>query len=126
MFMRGGGGMAAGIAVSAVLLYAGIYLVQLVHPLPAGIGARESAALGAYMAQAPLVALLVFLAAWFVAAYGGALAAAKIGGPLPAWFSGALLLLFAIVTVLHVPQPPWLAAGEIVAVVLATYLGSQA
>jgi hypothetical protein len=125
MFLRAGGGLAAGVVGAAVLLYLGVYLCHMIYPLPADLDTRDSSALANYMAAAPPSVLLVFLATWFVAALGGAFTAARIAGAPSAWLSGALLLALALANLARVPQPLWLSVGEIVAIIAATGIAAR-
>lgn len=120
--MKSGGAFALGLAAAAILLYAAVFIAHLAYPLPPGLNARDSAAMAAYMAGAPVAALLIFLAGWFVAALGGVFIARHAGGRISAWSLGALLLVAAIGNLLRVPQPLWLGIADIAAILIATLL----
>jgi hypothetical protein len=85
------------------------------HRPPAGLDLRDPQALAAHIAAAPLSAMLVVIAGWALAAFAGALVAARIARhSLPAALViGVLVLAGVIANNTMIPHPLWMTIAGI-------------
>lgn len=119
-------GSILGIIVSLAIV-AGVRLLALqVHVLP-GMAVNDPEAMAAWLQGAPLLALALFVGAWFLGAFGGGWLAVRIARwSAAAWIVAVLDLLLAAVTMLSLTYPLWaklaLVAGPLLGGWLATRL----
>ena len=79
-----------------------------------------------YVAQLPLMALVIVLAGWLVATVAGTSVAAGIGrSRVPAYIVGALLFVAGIVNAFTIPQPVWFSAVSFVVYIVGTMIGGR-
>lgn len=116
-------GILAG-ALLAVLLVGAIEGVgHAMFPPPAGLDLTDPAQLASVMDKIPLAAKLWVVAAWGLATFCGALAAALISrrGWTP-WVIAVLVAAAAVATVLMIPHPVWMKIAAVAAPGLAGWL----
>jgi hypothetical protein len=108
-------GILAGLVVAWLAMTICEFASLFLHRPPAGLDLRDPQALAAHIAAAPLSAMLVVIAGWALAAFAGALVAARIARhSLPAALViGVLVLAGVIANNTMIPHPLWMTIAGI-------------
>lgn len=112
-------GVAAGVIVGALIIFVVEAIGHGLFPPPAGVNVKDPRALAEIMDQIPFGAKLAVLLAWFLGILGGGVVGARIGqrwAPV-AWIVAATLFAMAVITMIQIPHPLWMAAGSVIATV---------
>lgn len=106
-------GAVVGVVVAGLCVFGIQFLGHLVYPPPAGLDMGDAAGVAAYVAGAPLGALLFVIAAWSIGTLIGTAVAMLIGGwnIIAGALAGAVNTGFAVATVIMVPHPAWMVAS---------------
>lgn len=116
----------AGAFTGLVVMIASQILSAQIHPLPAGVDPKDKAAMGEFIGQAPLSALLIVLAGYFVGVTAAAWVAGRVsyrGHARQAIMVGGLFFVASLMNLNSFPHPAWFWAANLAAVVAATWLG---
>jgi hypothetical protein len=99
-------GVLVGVILGTVLVFIVEFASHQIFPAPAGFNPKDAAAVAAL----PIGVKLSVLAAWFIGAFGGGVAASLIGGRwAPAtWVVAVTILLFAASNFAAFPHPLWM------------------
>lgn len=115
-----------GLVVGFLVVVAIELVSHRLYPLPAGIDPSDAEALAAAVAQMPLGAFLLLLAAWLGGTLLGSWIASRVGrGYVPGIVVGALFLIAGIANLLMIPHPVWFWAAAVVVFIVATFLGTR-
>jgi hypothetical protein len=87
----------------------------------------DSEAMRTYVALQPVGVLVTMVAGWAVAAFVGALVAARFGGrgEWPGWVVTGLFLAATVANFAMVTHPIWMVAAAVLLIVAAGWLGSR-
>jgi len=87
----------------------------------------DRAAIEAYMTGLPVMVFVIMLAGWTLAAFAGALLAARFGrrGAWPGWVVGGLFFCATAANLLMIPHPVWMTAAGIMLVIGAAWAGAR-
>jgi hypothetical protein len=105
-------GVVAGV-IAGVLAIFGVELVgHVLYPPPAGV-LDDPEALKTLMSTRPLGAKVSILVAWALGVFVGSAVAILIGQrqSWAAWATALILFAFALVTMVQIPHPDWMAFG---------------
>lgn len=114
-----------GVALGTVLLFD--WISHLLHPTPPGFETTDTAAVAAHIESAPVEALIVLVAGWFVASFDGVLIACLIGRAKRYLFAiavGGLVLVATVSNLILIPHPVWVTAAGPILIVLAAWLAT--
>jgi hypothetical protein len=116
-------------AVVAFAVIAGLQaLGTRVYPPPPDIDFNDRQQVAALIAQAPLGALLLVLAAYAAGTLAGAWVAVRLSGRAPfvhATVIGALFLLASVANLILIPHPPWFAVAALILFLPAAWLAAM-
>jgi hypothetical protein len=119
-------GVVVGVGLGLGIVYFGDKAHTALFPIPADINPTRPDQLRAYLASALVPGLLGLPLVWAIAAFAGAFASAKVAQRILAGrIVGVLLLACAILNVMYIPAPWWMAAAAVVAVALAAWTGAR-
>lgn len=119
-------GAIVGVAVAILTVIFVQWISHAAFPPPEGIELADSETVATYLASAPIAALAIVAAGYFIGTFDGVLAATLIGGGKPVGYGaliGLLMLVATISNLLLVPHPAWFAAVSLAGIVLAALLG---
>ena len=117
-------GVVAGVVAGALVVFAVEGIGHSIYPPPAGTDLHDPEALKALMLTLPRGALLFVVLGWTLGAFAGGAVAGLIGrGIVPALLTGAIQLLFGIMTMLMIPHPAWMMALGILLPVPCAWVG---
>jgi hypothetical protein len=117
-----------GVLVAVVLIIAIEALGHVVYPPPDDLDLTDTAALHAYIMDAPIAALLFVLAAWLVATLVGGTLACFIARETPLVYAaivGGLVLLGTIINLMSIPHPLWFSITSVLAIIATIFLTSR-
>lgn len=119
-------GIAFGIVLAFAVVRLGDYLNHMLWPPRAEVDPTRPDQVRAYLATAPLPALLGLPLVWTVACFLGAFAAAKIAAKRWAgWITGLVAFAATLLNLAFLPHPLWMLVAALVFVPLAGCLGSN-
>ena len=119
-------GVIAGVVVAGLCVFALEYLGHQINPPPAGIENASREEMARMIAQLPMSAFALVVAAWFFGALIGAWVANAIARRgLAGWIVALLVMVASIATVIMVPQPAWRWAAAILAPLIAGWLAQR-
>jgi hypothetical protein len=123
------GRLIAGIVTGLVAVFGTIWLTDmighLIHPMPKGLNIYNGAAVRAYIASMPPLALAFVLLAWFLGALVGGVVAASISRRhWTLWAMAGLVAALAILNVVMIPHPLLLQIGSVAAPLLGGLVAS--
>jgi hypothetical protein len=98
------------------------------YPPPPDLDASDHEAMGAYIGELPVGALLVLLVGWAIASGAGAWVAARVAGRAPITHGlivGGWFLAGAIMTMMMIPHPVWMMIAAVAALSGCSYLGAR-
>lgn len=120
-------GAVAGLVMAwVVITLAQLLSASLHRPTPADLQTPES--LAAFIAAAPLLAMICVVAGYGVAALVGGWTAARIGRTHPrvaALTVGVLVLAGVIANYAMIPHPPWMVVAGLLLPLPAAWLGAR-
>ena len=117
----------AGLAVGLVLIALGEVPTSVMYPLPPGVNYTDSAAMGDYVANLPLQAFLILLAAHAFATFVAGFVAAWIATRAKTTHALVVGLFFpaaAVINLAMLPHPLWVGVAQILLYLPAAYAGS--
>ena len=116
----------AGALTGIFLLTASQVLAAVYHPLPAGIDPKDTVAMGEFIANAPVTALLIMIAGYFVSVAAASWVAGRMsahGHVRQALMVGGLFLVASLIHLRTFPHPAWFWAANLGAVFAGTWVG---
>lgn len=119
-------GAIVGVAVAILTVMIVQWISHSAFPPPAGMEFADSETISTYLATAPVSALAIVAAGYFIATFDGVLAAALIGRGKPAAYGalvGLLMLVATVSNLILIPHPAWFAAVSLAGITLAALLG---
>ncbi|MDH3748827.1 MAG: hypothetical protein OER97_11530 [Gammaproteobacteria bacterium] len=122
--LRGVLGAIVGIAVAVLTVILFEWISHTIFPVPPELDTQDSAEMSAYMASAPLGALLLVLAGYLVATFDGTFVACWIGRAKPhvyALLIGVLMLVATVSTLIMIPHPLWFSAAAFIGIIIAAW-----
>ena len=119
-------GVAAGVVVLMALVTAGQYLLHLTFPMPA-VDVGDKAVIQRLMAEAPTGAKMGLIVVYTVAAFGAALAAARVSARrLAGLIATGVMLALTIANYVMLPHPVWLVAASLGLIAAGGWFGARA
>ena len=117
-----------GVAVAVLLVMLIEALGHAVYPPPSNLQADDLDAVRAYIATAPLGALLFPALAYVVATFCGTLVARYIGTVKPVIYGtivGGLMLVATISNLIMIPHPLWFSVAALIGIVASAWLAAR-
>lgn len=114
-----------GVVTAVILIIAIETLSHAIYPTPDGMDVNNKEAVQAYVADAPVTALLLVMAAWLVAALAGGLLACFIARETPLVYAaivGGLVLLGTIMNLISIPHPLWFSITSVLAIIATIFI----
>jgi hypothetical protein len=121
-------GALAGIATAVVTVMLMDWLSHIVYPPPDGIEIMDTEALNAYLAAAPVGALVIMLVGYLMATFDGVVVACLIGRVQPVIYAltiGVLMLAGTVSNLIMLQHPTWFSVSAIVGIIVSAWLASQ-
>jgi hypothetical protein len=118
----------AGIAVAVLTVMLMEWISHSIYPMPADLEITDTEALNAYLAAAPMTALLLVLAGYFIATFDGTFVACLIGRTKPhlyALFIGVLMLAGAGSNLIMFRHPTWFSVAAVVGIIASAWLAMK-
>lgn len=117
----------AGVVVAFLFVFVTELVWQAINPMPAGLDRNDSAAMAAYVADAPVVNLGVVLFGWALGTLAGTYAAATIGrrGAWPGWVVAGVVLAATLANFAMIRHPVWFMGVALVAIAGGGWAGSR-
>ena len=117
-WLRGFGGVVAGLALAFVLVIAVEAFSAVVHPFPEGFeGTKDE--ICAHVEKYPAWVLAAVVPMWALVVLGGCWVARKISGPIASLLVGVLLLVAVGFNQWMLPYPIWFEVANFIALPLA-------
>ena len=119
-------GVAAGVLVAFLCVFAVEMVGHSLYPPPEGLDLRNPADVDRLMASLPAMAFVFVLGAWFLGALLGAWVAnviAKRG--LAGWIVALLVVAGGVATMVMIPHPAWMWAAGILLPLIAGWLAQR-
>lgn len=109
--LRGILGVAAGVITGVIVTLIVETAGHTIYPPPSGIDLKDSEALKTIIAVVPMGAKIAVLAAWGLGVFVGSAVAIFVAErqSWPAWATAAALFGFALMTMVEIPHPDWMA-----------------
>ncbi len=121
-------GAIAGIVVAVLTVMLMEWISHTVYPLPAGIEITDTEALNAFLAAAPLTALLLVLAGSIIATFDGVLVACLIGRTQAVFYAlliGVLMLAATASNLIMYRHPTWFSVSVVAGIIAAAWLAMK-
>ena len=121
-------GALAGIITAVVTIMFMDFLSHSIYPPPAGIEIMDTEALNAYLAAAPVGALVIMLVGYLIATFDGVFVACLIGRIQPfiyALIIGVLMLAATASNLIMLQHPTWFSVSAIVGIIVSAALAWQ-
>lgn len=100
-----------GVVTAGVVVFIVEAIGHWAYPLPPGTNVRDPEAMKSLIATLPAGALLFVVLGWTLGSFAGGAVAARIGRSLgPGLVTGAIQLLFGIITMFMIHHPMWMVA----------------
>lgn len=118
----------AGIAVAVLTVMLMEWISHSIYPLPADLEITHTEALNAYLAAAPITALLLVLAGYLIATFDGTFVACLIGRTKPhiyALFIGVLMLAGTGSNLIMFRHPTWFSVSAVVGIIASAWLATK-
>ncbi|NWH08804.1 MAG: hypothetical protein HXY22_09225 [Alphaproteobacteria bacterium] len=114
-------GVILGVVVAGLIVFGIEMIGHQVYPVPAGFDPNDVEQVKAYVATAPMGALLFVIAAWSIGTLVGTAVTMLIanGNAMAGVVAGAINTGFAVLTVILVPHPLWMVIAGLGATILA-------
>lgn len=115
----------AGLAAAFATVWFIQLISQYIYPLPAGLDINDGEQLAAHVAGAPIPALLLVLASYFLGTVIGIKVAnwiAPMGALRNALIIGGLMLVATITNLVMIPHPMWFSVAAVGGIVLLAWL----
>jgi hypothetical protein len=119
---------AVGVTTAILTVVASQWLSHRLFPPPENLASADSAALAAYIANAPVAALLIVLFGYILATFDGTLIACLIGRARASAYAlliGLLMLVATISNLIMIPHPLWFSATALLGIVIAAWAATQ-
>lgn len=117
-----------GVVAAVIVITAIESLGHALYPPPANLDIDDREAMQAFIANLPLGALLMVMAAWIAATLAGGVLACFIARERPyvyAGIVGALVLLGTIINLMAIPHPLWFSIVSLAAIVAVTIVSGR-
>ena len=121
-------GILAGMVTAWLLIMVCQFASGLLYPPPPGMDLRQPEQLAAFIAQAPLAAMVLVVASWVLGAFIGGWVAAKIAREHPqfaALMIGVLVLAGVVANNTMIPHPLWMTVLGVLLPLPAAWLGAR-
>lgn len=119
-------GVIAGAVAAVLCIFALEYVGHQIHPPPASFENASREEMARMIAQLPMSAFALVVAAWFLGALIGAWVANAIARrALAGWIVAVLVMAASLATVIMFPQPVWMWAAAILAPLVAGWLAQR-
>jgi len=118
----------AGVIAGGITVFIVESIGHLIWPPPEGIDITDPEGLAQLMDVIPIGALVFVVIAWIAGAIAGGFVAGKMAKDpsyLPGIITGAVLMVFGVMTMVSVPHPIWMWIFGIVAPVPSAWYGSK-
>jgi hypothetical protein len=118
----------AGIAVAVLTVMLMEWISHSIYPMPANLEITDTEALNAYLAAAPMTALLLVLAGYLIATFDGTFVACLIGRTKPhiyALIIGVLMLAGAGSNLIMFQHPTWFSVSAVVGIIASAWLAMK-
>jgi hypothetical protein len=106
------------------------FISAAMYPLPDTLDLSDSVAMSAYIAQLPILAKLMVLLGWIVAAFVAGFVAAKLApegkSRQMAMIAGAILMLGGIINAFMLPHPMWMLIIGLLQYIPLAHIGAKA
>lgn len=117
-------GAVVGVAVAVLTVMLFDWISHTAFPPPPDLDVTDSEALSAYIASAPIGAMLLVLAGYIVATFDGTFIAIWIGRAKPFIFAlivGVLMLVATTTNLIMIPHPLWFTISAVVGIIAAAW-----
>jgi len=121
--LRSIGGIAAGIAVTFILVIAVEFFGSIVHPFPDDFDKESFEELCQHVANYPAWVLALVVPVWSLTAFIGTWIAGRLGNRASAAILGFLLLTMVILNIAMLPYPIWFKIAGPIAIAVAGACG---
>jgi hypothetical protein len=118
----------AGIAVAVLTVMLMEWISHSIYPMPADLEITDTEALNAFLAAAPMTALLLVLAGYFIATFDGTFVACLISRTKPhvyALIIGVLMLAGAGSNLIMFRHPTWFSVATVVGIIASAWLAMK-
>lgn len=118
----------AGVAVAFLLVAVIEAAGHLLYPPPPGLDFNDHEQVKSFIANLPVQAFLVVLAAWSMATLGGGVVACWVARERPWRYAiviGVVVLAATVANLLMIPHPGWMAFSAVVAIIVMTILAAR-
>lgn len=119
----------AGLIVAVASVFVMETIAQMVHPQPPGFDPRDTDAVREMFRRLPTSAFLLVGAGWTLGAGLGAFIAVRVArreARWPGYLVGGLILAATLFNVYTLPHPLWFILASVLAIVIATQVGTRA
>ena len=117
-------GAVVGVAIAVLTVMLFEWISHTAFPPPPDLDVKSSEALSAYIASAPIGAILLLLAGYIVATFDGTFIAIWIGRAKPFVFAlvvGVLMLVATTTNLIMILHPLWFTISAVVGIVVAAW-----
>lgn len=122
-WLRNTSGTIAGVVAAQAVVFATEWLETSLYPPPADFDDYDAAQIAAYVAHAPLAAMLLLVGGWATGAFAGPWLALRITDwRASGWIVTALFLLGSLLNLLGLAHPVWMVACGVVLPLLGGWL----
>ena len=121
-------GILAGMVTAWLLIMVCQFASGMLYPPPPGMDLRQPEQLAAFIAQAPLAAMVLVVVSWVLGAFIGGWVAAKVAREHPlfaALMIGVLVLAGVIANNTMIPHPLWMTVLGVLLPLPAAWLGAR-
>lgn len=121
-------GILAGMVTAWLLIMVCQFASGLLYPPPPGMDLRQPEQLAAFIAQAPLAAMVLVVASWVLGAFIGGWVAAKVAREHPLFAAvmiGVLVLAGVVANNTMIPHPLWMTVLGVLLPLPAAWLGAR-
>ncbi len=121
-------GAIAGIAVAVITVMLFEWISHAIYPMPAGMEVTDTDALNAFLAAAPITALLLVIAGSVLGSFDGVLVACLIGRtqtPYLALLIGVLMLAGTTTNLIMYRHPTWFSVTIVAGIIAAAWVAMK-
>ena len=121
-------GILAGMVTAWLLIMVCQFASGLLYPPPPGMDLRQPEQLAAFIAQAPVAAMVLVVVSWVLGAFIGGWVAAKVAREHPlfaALMIGVLVLAGVVANNTMIPHPLWMTVLGVLLPLPAAWLGAR-
>ena len=121
-------GILAGMVTAWLLIVVCQFMSGMLYPPPPGMDLRQPEQLAAFIAQAPVAAMVLVVVSWVLGAFIGGWVAAKVAREHPlfaALMIGVLVLAGVVANNTMIPHPLWMTVLGVLLPLPAAWLGAR-